>query len=120
MKKDAEMHAADDQKKRELAEARNMADTMIYTAEKGIRDAGDKISPEVRSDIETKIAALKSIKDNTDKDAIQRASQELSVSLQKIGEALYQKEGKSAAGEEEKDTAKEAEYEEKKDDTPQS
>jgi len=89
MKKDAELHAEEDKKKREQADIRNAADTLIYTAEKALRDAGDKAPAEVRGEIEQKIAAVRSVKDGTDTDAIRRASEDLSLCLQKIGEAMY-------------------------------
>ncbi len=89
MKRDAELHAEEDRKKREQAEARNAADTLVYTAEKALRDAGEKVPVEVKSDIEIKVTALKTVKDGADADAISRAIQELSTSLQKIGEVLY-------------------------------
>ena len=89
MKKDAELHAEEDQKKKELAEARNLADTLCYTAEKSLVDAGEKIPQEVKSEIESKIAALKQAKDGSDFEVLKRATQELSSSLQKIGEMLY-------------------------------
>ena len=115
MKKDAELHAEEDRKKRELVDLRNAADTLIYTAEKALRDAGDKVSAEIKSEIESKIGELKNVKDGSDTEAIKRASQELSTSLQKIGEALYKqgaesREPKAEGG----DNVKEAEFEEKK------
>ncbi|OHA08820.1 MAG: molecular chaperone DnaK [Candidatus Sungbacteria bacterium RIFCSPLOWO2_01_FULL_59_16] len=96
MKKDAELHAAEDKKKRELVDARNTADAMIYTAEKALRDAGDlpdgkagKVPAEVKADIEAKIEALKKAKDGDDLESIRRATQDLMAASQKIGEALY-------------------------------
>ncbi|MBI4225220.1 MAG: molecular chaperone DnaK [Candidatus Sungbacteria bacterium] len=89
MKKDAELHADEDKQKREQADMRNTADTLAYTAEKALRDAGDKVPADVRSEIEQKIAAVRGIKDGADADAIKRASEDLSLSLQKIGEAMY-------------------------------
>ncbi len=89
MKRDAEVHADEDRKKREETEVRNVADTLVYTAEKALRDGGDKIPAEVKNEVESKITALKNVKDGTDIDAIRRATQELSTSLQKIGEVLY-------------------------------
>ncbi len=89
MKKDAELHAEEDKKKREQADMRNTADTLMYTAEKALRDAGDKVPAEVRTEIEAKIVAVRGVKDGTDIDAIRRASEDLSLSLQKIGEAMY-------------------------------
>lgn len=90
MAADAEKFAAQDVKKRELAEARNAAETLIYTAEKGLKDAGDKISVENRKQIEDKIAALKDAKSSEDPDTIKRAVEELSAAAQKIGQAMYQ------------------------------
>jgi molecular chaperone DnaK len=89
MKKDAELHAEEDKKKREQADVRNTADTLMYTAEKALRDAGDKVPMEVRGEIDGKITALRAVKDGTDTDAIKHASEALSLSLQKIGEAMY-------------------------------
>lgn len=111
MKKDAELHADEDKKKRELAEVRNAADALIYTAEHALGDAGDKVSAEVKSEIEGKISALQGIKNGDDTEAVKRALQDLSASLQKIGDALYKKPGQEKA---EGENVKEAEYEEKK------
>ncbi|MFA5021530.1 MAG: molecular chaperone DnaK [Patescibacteria group bacterium] len=89
MKKEAEIHASDDQKKKELIEARNMADTLIYSSEKGVRDAGDKITDDIKKDIESKVEELKKIKDSEDLESIKRRTQELNDAAQKIGEAIY-------------------------------
>jgi len=89
MKKDAELHAAEDQRKKELVEARNTADAMIYTTEKALRDAEGKIPEDVKKEIEEKVAALKQVKDSDDRDAVKKASQELAQTTQKIGEILY-------------------------------
>ena len=116
MKKDAELHAEEDKKKREAVEAKNMADTLIYTAEKALRDAGDKVPVEIKTEVESKIEELKKVKEGSDMEAIKRASQELSTSLQKIGELLYKQsaEGKGEKPEAGKDdNVKEAEFEEK-------
>ncbi len=93
LKKDAELHAEEDRKKRETADSRNLADTLVYTAEKSLADAGDKVPAEIKSEIEAKINALNSAKEGGDTEAIKRASGELSNSLQKIGEALYKQTG---------------------------
>ncbi len=113
MKKDAELHAEEDRKKREIADARNMADTLIYTAEKALRDAGEKVTSETRNEIESKITALKEANKSDDAGAIKRVTEELSSSIQKIGETLY-KEGNVQSNPGPSDTAKEADYEEKK------
>lgn len=123
MKKDAEMHAEEDRKKKEQVEARNIADTLIYTAEKALRDAGDKVPADAKQDIERKIAALKEVKDANDVEAIKKASQELSSAMQKIGEAAYKNDGHrdaasgGGAGNTAGENVKDAEFEEKKDDS---
>lgn len=89
MQKEAEMHADEDKKKREMIDARNMAEGLIYTTEKALRDAGDKVSADDKKPIEEKLEALKKVKDGEDKAAIEKATQELSQAAQKIGEQLY-------------------------------
>lgn len=89
MKKDAEMHAEEDKQKKEAIEAKNMADTLVYTTEKALRDAGDKITADEKKPVEEKIEALKKVKDGTDTAAIKQATEELSQAAQKIGEKLY-------------------------------
>ena len=88
MKKDAELHADEDKKKRELVEARNSADTLAYTAEKALKDAEGKITDDSKKAVEEKITALKSVKDSNDVKAISDASQALSSEMMKIGEAM--------------------------------
>jgi molecular chaperone DnaK len=90
MQKEAEMHAAEDTKRREEIEAKNMADTLAYTAEKTLRDHKDKIPADLNQEAETKIAAVKSALQGTDIDAIKSATQELNEVMQKIGTAVYQ------------------------------
>ena len=89
MKKDAEVHAEEDKKKKEAIEAKNMSDTLIYTTEKALRDAGDKITIDEKKPVEEKIEALKKVKDGDDSQAIKKATDELSQAAQKIGEKLY-------------------------------
>ncbi|MFZ2193192.1 MAG: molecular chaperone DnaK [Candidatus Moraniibacteriota bacterium] len=89
MKKDAEVHAEEDKKKKESIEAKNMADTLVYTTEKALRDAGDKITADEKKPVEEKIEALKKVKDGDDSEAIKKATEELSLEAQKIGEKLY-------------------------------
>jgi len=90
MQKEAEMHAADDTKRREEIEAKNMADTLAYQAEKMLRDNKDKIPDDLNKEAEEKIAAVKSALQGTDIEAIKRATQELNETMQKIGTAVYQ------------------------------
>lgn len=99
MKKDAELHADEDKKKQELIEARNIADTLIYTTEKMFKDLGDKVKPEDKTAIEEKITALKGVKDADDVAAIKKATDELGELAQKVGAAMYeQKQQTDAAG----------------------
>ena len=90
MKKDAEVHAEEDKKKKEAVETKNMADTLIFTTEKALKEAGDKITAEEKKPVEEKIEALKGIKDGEDVAAIKKATEELSQEAQKIGQKLYQ------------------------------
>ena len=92
MKKDADIHAAEDAKKKEEIEVRNTAESLIYMSEKSLKDAGEKVKPEDKKIIEEKIETLKKVKDSTDTEAIKKASAELSTEVQKIGESLYKKE----------------------------
>ena len=90
MQKEAEVHAAEDTKRREEIETKNMADTMAYQAEKTLRDNKDKIPEDLNKEAEEKIAAVKSTLQGTDIDAIKKATQDLNESMQKIGQAVYQ------------------------------
>src|SRR2546425_669892 len=89
MVKDAEAHAEEDRKHKEEVEARNQADSLVYQAEKVLKDNADKIDAAIRSEVESKIEPVKqAIKDN-DVDRMRATSQELAASMQKIGEAVY-------------------------------
>ena len=92
MTKEAEMHAAEDAQKKEAVEAKNQADSLIFTAEKSLKDAGDKVAEEVRKDVEAKIEALKGVL-NGSKEEIEVKTKELSDALTKVGGAMYQKQG---------------------------
>ncbi|OGZ29342.1 MAG: molecular chaperone DnaK [Candidatus Niyogibacteria bacterium RIFCSPLOWO2_01_FULL_45_48] len=90
MKKDAELHASEDRKKRELIDAKNSADALIYTAEKALRDAGDKVVESDKKAVNEALESLKKAKDSAGEvSEIKKASEDLSRSLSKIGEALY-------------------------------
>ncbi len=89
MKKDAEMHAEEDKNKKALIEARNMADTLSYTTEKAMKDAGDKITADEKKPVEEAITELNKVKNGDDLDAIKKATETLSQAAQKIGEKLY-------------------------------
>src|SRR3990167_8963577 len=117
MKRDAELHADEDKKKKAEIEAKNTADALIYTAEKSLRDAGDKVPAELKSEIENKITELKTAKDSTDAGAVERASATLSQSMTKIVEILYkssQSSGDTAgSGKEGEGTVRDEEFKEK-------
>ena len=91
MQQDAEEHAEEDKKKKELIDVRNMADSMIFTAEKSLKDYGDQVDDETKTKIEEALKSLKDVKDSDDKDAIEKKTSELSESMQKIGEIMQQK-----------------------------
>lgn len=90
MTKEAEAHAAEDSTKKEKIEARNKADNMIYVAEKSLKDAGEKVAADVKKEVEEKISALKSVLDSGTKEDLEAKTKDLSDSLQKIGQAMYQ------------------------------
>jgi len=113
MKKEAESHAEDDKKKKELIDARNLADTLVYTTEKTLREFGDKVNVDDKKNIEEKIEALKKVKDSDDIETIKKASEELSQAVQKVGTELY-KAQQEAQKQEEKHPDVEAPEEEKK------
>jgi molecular chaperone DnaK len=91
MKKEAEEHASEDQKKKDLIESRNLADQMIYTAEKALNDHKDSITAEIRAGVEGKIKELKEVKDTDDNEAIKEKIQTLSAEMSKIGETMQKK-----------------------------
>ena len=101
--KEAEAHAADDKKKQDLISARNQADGLIYGTEKSITDLGDKLDAALKSDIEGKIASLKTLMEGEDVEAIKKATEELAQASHKLAEQLYsqaqgQQPGADAAG----------------------
>lgn len=89
MKKDAEMHADEDKRKKELIEARNIADSLHYTTEKAMKDAGNKLSDDERKPVLEKMDALNQVKNGDDLEKIKKATADLSDAAQKIGEKLY-------------------------------
>ena len=98
MVKDAEEHAADDKKRKELVEARNMADSLIYTTEKSLKDYGEKIDGAEKSAIEGDLAALKEAVKEDDPAAIKAKTEALSQSSMKLGEAMYKASQEAASG----------------------
>ena len=120
MQKDAEMHAQDDLKKKDVVEAKNIGEQLIYTAEKSLRDAGEKVPTELRVSIENKITDLKKAKEGEDIELIKKATTELSTELSKVGEIINKaaqetnktaEVGDQTAGEEK---VRDADFEEKK------
>ncbi len=100
MEEEAKLHAEEDRKKRDLVEARNQADSLIYTTEKSLKELGDKVDSATRDEINQKIEALKKAMEGDDVDAIKRAQEELMQASHKIAEMLYQQTqaGAGAAG----------------------
>ena len=88
MQKDAELHAEEDKKKKEVVDVKNTAEMIIYTAEKALKDNEAKIPAELKDGVNAKITALKDVKDGTDGEAIKKATEELSAEMSKIGEAM--------------------------------
>jgi molecular chaperone DnaK len=95
MVEDAEKHREEDRKHKEEIEARNIADNTVYTAEKFLKEQGDKVPGEVRSDVEAKVEALKKAIDGGDVGAIKQRTEELGQALQQMGASMYQ--GEAAA-----------------------
>jgi len=98
MVKEAELHAEEDRQKREEIETRNMADNMAYTAEKTLRDLGDKVTDDLKSEVEGKVAQVRSALQGSDISQIKRSVEELQSSLQKIGSAVYGQEAGPGEG----------------------
>ncbi len=113
MKKDAELHADEDAKKKDLADIKNTADLTIFTAEKSLVDHKDKITDEIKTSVEGKIASLKTAKDGSDKASIETAIHELSTEMQKIGEVVNKASAENPESEPKEDNVKDAQAEEK-------
>ncbi len=127
MRKDAEAHAAEDTTRKEIAEAKNLADQMVYTAEKSLKDAGDKVSEDVKKEVNEKIAAVKQAQGGNDLVSLKAATEALSTSLSKVGESMMkdQKADGAAGGPEQSEGhgsadssgTKDAEFKEKPEDS---
>ena len=110
LKQEAVVHADEDRRKKELVEARNQAENLIYATEKSLKDAADpstgsgqgKVPADIKEAVNKKVDALKSVKDGQDLSAIKSAISELSAELQKIGKEMYK------SGSEDKEDKKEA------------
>jgi len=90
MVKEGEQYTAEDRQRKERVEARNTADSMIYQAEKILREQGDKVPANVKSDVESKISSLRAILDSGSTDELKNKAQELGMALQQIGAAMYE------------------------------
>ena len=112
MKQEAEVNAKEDQKKKDIIETRNLADNLVYTSEKLLKESGDKVSAENKKEVEQRIEELKKIKDGDNIDEIKQKTQELSTMMQKVGSEMYkQTEGKGTTERQDdsKDNQKQAE-----------
>ncbi|MFZ2310835.1 MAG: molecular chaperone DnaK [Patescibacteria group bacterium] len=123
MKKEAELHAEEDKKKKEEVEMVNQADSVIFSSEKMIKESGDKMKAEDKTELEAKITDLKKVKEANDLEGIKKALEEVNTVAQKIGAAMYQSNAAAgpeaganpeAAAEEKKEDVVEGEVEEKK------
>jgi molecular chaperone DnaK len=120
MQKDAESHAEEDKKKREAIEVRNTTETLVYSSEKTLREAGDKVKQETKDKVMEKVDAAKEALKGEDSDKIKKAGEELSETIQKVGQELYAAASKDkeseAPQEESKEESKEKTKEEEKKD----
>ena len=91
MVRDSELHAEEDRRRRELIEARNAGDSMIYTAERTVREAGDTLDGALRTGVEAKIEALRALLGSDDEQAIRNSIAELSVAVQQLGQAIHER-----------------------------
>ena len=97
MTKEAELHRQEDEEKKAKIEARNQADSLIFTAEKSLKDAGDKVAEDTKKEVEEKIASLKEILETGSKEEIETRTKELSETLSKVGEAMYKEQQSDAS-----------------------
>jgi molecular chaperone DnaK len=123
MKSEAAKHEAEDKAKKDTIEVKNVAEQLIYTSEKALKDTGDKAPADLKKAIEDKISALKGVKDGSDTNVIKSATEALSTELQKIGQYMNQQNSQGGnpeqnkggdAGGSEGDNVRDAEFKEKK------
>lgn len=115
MKKEAEQHAEEDKKQSEIIDIKNQADQIVYSSEKMLKDAGDKISDEKKKELGEKIKELKESQEKDDAEEIKKKIENLSKVSQEIGKMIHEeatKEGAQSSGEESKEKEQEGEYEE--------
>ena len=99
MRQEAEANAEEDRQRKDLIEAKNHADNMVYTAEKTLKDLGDKVPGDMKQKVEDAAAKVRDVKDGEDLDAIKSATDSLTEILQKLGEAAYQQQQQAAPAE---------------------
>lgn len=111
MRKEAELHADEDKKKKDSADVKNQADAVVFQTEKLLSESGDKMKPEDKTDLEAKLKVLKDVKDTDKYDDIKKAMEELNQVAQKIGAAMYQaasaSQGEATAGQANQEQSKE-------------
>jgi molecular chaperone DnaK len=115
MKKEAELHAQEDKQKQELIEAKNLADNLIYTTEKTLRELGEKVPADLKKEVEEKVEAMKKVKESDNIEDIKAKTAELSQTIQKIGSQVYQQgqqQKPSEPPEDKKPDAEEGKYKE--------
>ncbi|HZJ41199.1 MAG TPA: molecular chaperone DnaK [Candidatus Saccharimonadales bacterium] len=98
MKKEADLHAEDDKKKKEEAEIKNQSEVVIFTTEKMLKESGDKMKAEDKKELEEKVEALKKAKESGNLEEMKKKMEELNTVAQKIGAAMYQQPGAGAPG----------------------
>jgi molecular chaperone DnaK len=98
MKKDAELHADEDKKRKELVEARNNADSMVHMTEKSLNELGDKVDAETKANVEREIEKVKKVKDGDDLEAIKQATEALTQASHKLAELMYAQASQNQGG----------------------
>jgi len=98
MKKDAELHAEEDHKRKELVEAKNNGDSMIHMAEKSLKELGDKVDADTKGNVEKEIANLKKVMEGDDLDAVKKATEALTQASHKLAELMYAQASKGHQG----------------------
>ncbi|MBG0787113.1 MAG: Hsp70 family protein, partial [Anaerolineaceae bacterium] len=90
MRQEAEANAEEDRQRKEMIEAKNHADNMVYTSEKTLKDLGDKVPADIKQKVEDAVAKVRDVKDGDDLEAIKSATDKLTEVLQEVGQAAYQ------------------------------
>jgi molecular chaperone DnaK len=117
MQEEAEKHKEEDEKKAEVIKAKNNADAMVSTAEKALKDAGDKVDAKIKEQVEEKVKKVKEVtaKEDSTKEDIETSTKDLSDTLSQIGQAMYADQKGQPQGEQPKEEEKKEDGEEKKD-----